>query len=194
MMRYILAWTLYLPYNLKVLFGKIFKTNKKIKDSYRHQTFYFKLPKKNKKEVSVVNIKSSYVPERKTIGSAAFDLVAQVPSSGLIFKAGETHLIPTGLSIEIPEGKCGLLFVRSGLSIQSPLGLANGVGLIDSDYRGEIKVPMRNYSSSKRHTINNGDRIAQLLIVDYFAPTLNRVKELKETVRSNGGFGSTGTK
>ena len=194
MLRFILMYTVYLPYNLKVIFSKLFNRNKKIKDTYKHQTFYFKLPKKDKKEVPVVNIKCSYVPERKTVGSAAFDLTAQVSSSGLLFRAGETHLVPTGLSIEIPEGKCGLLFIRSGLSIQSPLGLANGVGLIDSDYRGEIKVPMRNYSSSKRHTINNGDRIAQLLIVDYFAPTLNRVKELKETVRSNGGFGSTGTK
>ena len=178
----------------KVLFGKLFKTNKKIKNSYQHQTYYFQLPKRTKKETPVVDIKCSYIPERKTAGSAAYDLIAQLPTPNLLFKAGETHLVPTGLSIEIPEGKCGLLFVRSGLSLQSPLGLANGVGLIDSDYRGEIKVPMRNYSGSKRHLISNGDRIAQLLIVDYFAPTLNRVKELKETVRSDGGFGSTGIK
>lgn len=194
MLRFILMYTVYLPYNLKVIFSKLFNRNKKIKDTHKHKPFYFKLSKKSKEEVPVVNIKCSYIPERKTAGSAAFDLIAQVSGSGLIFRAGETHLVPTGLSIEIPEGKCGLLFIRSGLSIQSPLGLANGVGLIDSDYRGEIKVPIRNYSSSKRHTITNGDRIAQLLIVDYFAPTLNRVKELKETVRNDGGFGSTGTK
>jgi dUTP pyrophosphatase len=191
MMRFILMYTIYLPYNLKMLFCKLFK--RKIKDSYKHHTYYFEIPKKSKVN-NTVNIKCSYVPERKTIGSAAVDLIAQVPSTGLIFRAGETHLIPTGLHIEIPEGKCGLLLMRSGLSIQSPLGLANGVGLIDSDYRGEIKVPMRNYSSQKRHTISNGERIAQLLIVDYFTPTLNRVKELKETVRNEGGFGSTGTK
>jgi deoxyuridine 5'-triphosphate nucleotidohydrolase len=175
MMRFILMYTIYLPYNLKMLFCKLFK--RKIKDSYKHHTYYFEIPKKSKVN-NTVNIKCSYVPERKTIGSAAVDLIAQVPSTGLIFRAG----------------KCGLLLMRSGLSIQSPLGLANGVGLIDSDYRGEIKVPMRNYSSQKRHTISNGERIAQLLIVDYFTPTLNRVKELKETVRNEGGFGSTGTK
>lgn len=194
MLRFILMYTVYLPYNLKVLFSKLFKPNKKIKTTYKHKTFFFGLPKKSKKEAPVVNIKCTYLPERKTDGAAAYDLVAQLNTPTLLFKAGETMLVPTGLSIEIPKEKCGLILIRSGLSINSPLGLANGVGLIDSDYRGEIKIPLRNYSATKRYSINNGDRVAQLLIIDCFNPIFNRVKELKETIRSDGGFGSTGTK
>jgi len=168
----------------------------------KYRKAYREIARKNKveKQIEEINIKNKvniicdYIPERKTNGSAAVDLIAKLPSPNLLFRAGETHLVPTGLTIEIPQGKCGLLLIRSGLSIQSPLGLTNGIGLIDSDYRGEIKVPIRNYSASKRHTIQNGDRIAQLLIVDHFIPNLNRVKKLNETDRSSGGFGSTGVK
>lgn len=142
----------------------------------------------------VVFIKSPYIPERKTEGAAAYDLVANIPSNFVLFKAGETHIIPTGVHIEIPKGKCGLLLLRSSLATSTTLEMANGVGLIDSDYRGEIKVPLRNTSFSKRATINKGDRIAQLLIVDFYAPTLVQTKELGKTERNEGGFGSTGAK
>jgi dUTP pyrophosphatase len=194
MMRYLLMYTVYLPYNLKIWFKKLFRLkNTKITDSYKHQTYYFSFPKKEK-QAPQINIKCPYVPERKTEGAAAYDLVAKLTSSCLIFKAGETMLVPTGCHIEIPKGKCGLLLIRSSLSLNSPLGLANGVGLIDSDYRGEIKVPLRNYSASKRYTINNEDRIAQLLLIDCFTPELIRTKTLTETTRNDGSFGSTGTK
>ena len=194
MIRYLLMYTVYLPYNLKIWVKNLFKQkDKKITDSYKHQTYYFSFPKKEK-QVPKVNIKCPYVPERKTDGAAAYDLVAKLTTASILFKAGETMLVPTGFHIEIPKGKCGLLLIRSSLSLNSPLGLANGVGLIDSDYRGEIKVPLRNYSTSKRYTINNEDRIAQLLLIDCFTPELIRTKTLTETTRNAGGFGSTGTK
>lgn len=148
--------------------------------------------KKKKKHPNTINIVSKYTPKQKTDGSAGFDLIANLSSNNLLFRAGETHLVPTGVSIEIPKGKVGLLFIRSGLSVESPLGLTNGVGVIDSDYRGEILVPLRNFSASKRHTLLNGDRIAQLVILDYFSPFLKHVSSLNDTIRSSGGFGSTG--
>jgi len=194
MMRYLLMYTVYLPYNLKTWFKKVFRLKStKITDSYKHQSYYFSFLRKEK-QIPPVKIKCPYIPELKTEGAAAYDLVAKLTSSCLIFKAGETMLVPTGCHIEIPKGKCGLLLIRSSLSLNSPLGLANGVGLIDSDYRGEIKVPLRNYSASKRYTINNEDRIAQLLLIDCFTPELIRTKALTETTRNDGGFGSTGTK
>jgi dUTP pyrophosphatase len=84
--------------------------------------------------------------------------------------------------------------MRSGISSNTWLGLSNSVGVIDSDYRGDIKLFIRNYSPSKRFTINNGDRIAQLLIVDCFTPTLLNSKNLSVTERNTSGFGSTGVK
>ena len=183
-MRYLLMYTIYLPYNLKIWVKNLFKQ----KDKY-----CFSFLRKEKK-IPQINIKCPYVPERKTEGAAAYDLIAKLTTSSILFKAGETMLIPTGFHIEIPKGKCGLLLIRSSLSLNSPLGLANGVGLIDSDYRGEIKVPLRNYSATKRYSINNDDRIAQLLLIDCFTPELIRIKTLTETTRNAGGFGSTGTK
>jgi len=166
---YILRYTWYLPINIK---NKL---------------------KKKTQEKSVVNIKCDYIPERKTDGSAGYDLKAKLTGPFQIFLNGETHLIPTGLHIEIPKGKCGLLFLRSSISVNTPLVLANGVGLIDSDYRGEIKIPLKNISQ-RRAIINKDERVAQLVIVDCFTPELNRVKYLEETKRGDGGFGSTGVK
>jgi dUTP pyrophosphatase len=168
MWMYILRYTWYLPVNIK---NKLKKTPEK----------------------QVVNIKSKYIPERKTEGSAGYDLIADIQESFCVVLNNETKLIPTGVHIEIPKGKCGLLFLRSSVSINSPLILANGVGLIDSDYRGEIQIPLKNVSS-RRAVINRGERLAQLVIVDCFTPELNRVKFLEETKRGDGGFGSTGVK
>lgn len=141
-----------------------------------------------------VLINCPYLPERKTSGAACYDLKANLTSSFITFRSGECLEVGTGLRIEIPEGKVGLVFMRSGISSASWLGLANGVGVIDSDYRGEIKLFIRNYSPSKRFVINNGDRVAQLLIVDFYAPKLLNSKNLSETVRSTSGFGSTGVR
>jgi len=189
-MRYLLMYTIYLPYNLKIWVKNLFKQ----KDKYYSSLEEVGIEDVKEKIIPQINIKCPYVPERKTEGAAAYDLVAKLTNQFLIFKAGETMLVPTGCHIEIPKGKCGLLLIRSSLSLNSPLGLTNGVGLIDSDYRGEIKVPLRNYSASKRYTINNEDRIAQLLLIDCFTPELIRTKTLTETTRNDGGFGSTGTK
>jgi dUTP pyrophosphatase len=184
MLRYLQMFTIYLPKNLVTWTRKTLK---------KFKSFSFKSTKQKTKD-NIVKIVSNYIPQQKTEGAAAFDLTANLGNSMLLFRAGETHLVSTGVKIEIPKGKCGLILIRSGLSIQSPLGLANGIGLIDSDYRGEILVPLRNYSATKRHTIVDGERIAQLLIVDYFTPTFVRVKNLEETKRGVGGFGSTGAK
>jgi dUTP pyrophosphatase len=192
MKNFILRWTVYLPFNIKILLTKLFV--KRNKNSYITNSFYF-IPKKKKEPlVSKVNIKCNYVPERKTEGAAAYDLIANINESFLLFRAGDVHLVPTGFSLEIPKGKCGLLFIRSGLASKTPLTLANGVGLIDSDYRGEILVPIRNTSQTKRASINKGERIAQLLLIDCFTPQLQQVKQLSDTKRNNGGFGSTGAK
>ena len=165
---YILRYTWYLPTNIK---NKLKKTPEK----------------------QVINIKSNYIPERKTEGSAGYDLIADIQESFCIILNNETKLIPTGVHVEIPKGKCGLLFLRSSVAVNSSLILANGVGLIDSDYRGEIKIPLKNVSS-RRAVINRSERLAQLVIVDCFTPELNRVKFLEETKRGDGGFGSTGVK
>ena len=172
---------------------RYFSGNKK--SSYVASSFYF-IPKRKKQEQKqVINIKcNNYTPELKTEGAAAYDLIANFQESFLLFRAGDVHLVPTGLSIEIPKGKCGLLLIRSSLASKTPLSLANGVGLIDSDYRGEILVPIRNTSQSKRASINKGERIAQLLIIDCFTPQLKQVRQLSDTKRNTGGFGSTGVK
>jgi len=178
----------YIPHNTWVRVKKLLGIkNKKVVRNFTTDSYYH-YPKN-----TIVNVKCTYTPERKSAGAACADLVAKL--NGLntqIIKPGETILIPTGLSIAIPHGKVGLLFIRSGLSIKTALTLANGVGVIDSDYRGEILVPIRNTHPSKRYTINNGDRIAQLMIVDFFTPSFVHTKTLSETARNTGGFGSTG--
>lgn len=192
MKKVILGFTIYLPQNLWILFKKL--TTKKTKSTYHTDSFYFIPKKKVVQTEKQVKVKGMYLPERKTDGAAAFDLKAVIPEQRLIFRAGEVHLVPTSIHIEIPHGKCGLLIMRSGLASSTTLTLANGVGLIDSDYRGEILVPIRNTSMTKRASINNGDRIAQLLLVDCFTPTLVQAKVLSDTKRNTSGFGSTGVK
>ncbi len=104
--------------------------------------------------------------------------------------AGETKKIKTGIAIEIPEGYFGAIFARSGLSTKKGLRPANCVGVIDSDYRGEIIVPLHNDSCEDRE-IHKGDKVAQLLIIPYIQAELDKVQRLTETERGTGGFGST---
>ena len=106
---------------------------------------------------------------------------------------GETRLIPTGLAMAIPEGLVGLIYARSGLASKKGLAPANKVGVIDSDYRGEIMVCLHNHGNVAQ-TVENGERIAQIAFVPYYAADFKLVDELDETVRGAGGFGSTGTK
>jgi len=129
------------------------------------------------------------LPFRATSGSAGADLCACLESD-VVINHGERKLIPTGLAVEIPEGHVGLMFARSSLGKQG-VSLANGVGVIDSDYRGEMGMLLINHSGEP-FTVKNGDRIAQLVVLpvcgaDYFADD-----GLSETERGTGGFGSTG--
>lgn len=131
-------------------------------------------------------------PTYGTEYSAGADLYALLDKD-ITIRAGETVLIHTGISAEIPEGYAGLVFARSGLASKKGLAPANKVGVIDADYRGEIMVPLHNHSSEDR-TISYGERIAQMAIVPFLKVEYNEVDELSETVRGLGGFGSTGDK
>ncbi len=106
---------------------------------------------------------------------------------------GETKLIHTGIAVEIPEGLVGLIYARSGLATKKGLAPANKVGVIDSDYRGEVMVALHNHSSEIQ-TVSAGDRIAQMVIAPFIKAEYNEVSELSDTVRGEGGFASTGTK
>ncbi len=105
----------------------------------------------------------------------------------------ETKLIHTGIAMEIPTGFAGLVYARSGIASKRGLAPANKVGVIDSDYRGEIMVALHNHSESVQ-TIENGERIAQLVITPYITADFILSDELDDTNRGEGGFGSTGTK
>lgn len=130
------------------------------------------------------------LPERKTAGSAGYDLCACIATEFTI-EPGELAMFPTGLGAEIPEGCAGFIFTRSGLGVKHGVAVSNGVGVIDSDYRGEIHVGLRN-SGRVPYTIRPGERIAQLIIMPVCLPTVEEIDELSETKRGTGGFGSTG--
>lgn len=106
---------------------------------------------------------------------------------------GETKIIHTGLALEIPEGYAGLIYARSGIATKRGLAPANKVGVIDADYRGEIMVSLYNHSSQPQ-TIADGERIAQLVITPFLTAEFNETQQLSDTVRGDGGFGSTGKK
>ncbi len=105
----------------------------------------------------------------------------------------ETVMIPTGLAIELPVGYAGLIYARSGLASKKGLAPANKVGVVDCDYRGEVKVALHNHGSVAQ-TVSDGERIAQLVIAPYLTAQFEEAEELSSTVRGEGGFGSTGTK
>jgi dUTP pyrophosphatase len=127
-------------------------------------------------------------PARTRSGDAGYDLRAtervSIPQEG-------RRLVGTGVAVALPEGVAGLVTPRSGLAIEHGLTLLNAPGLIDPNYRGEIKVILHN-TSERRYTVEIGDRIAQLLLVPYWAPELEVVEELPATERGAGGFGSSG--
>lgn len=132
------------------------------------------------------------LPTYGTEYSAGCDLYAAIDEE-VTLSPGETKLIPTGLSMEIPTGLVGLIFARSGISIKRGLAPANKVGVIDSDYRGEIMVALYN-QSNENQKIEKNERIAQFVLVPYIQAEFEEVNSLDETVRGEGGFGSTGTK
>jgi len=104
---------------------------------------------------------------------------------------GETTFVPTGIALEVPGSCAGLIYARSGLACKRGLAPANKVGVVDSDYRGEILVALHNHGIQSQ-TIENGERIAQFVITPVLTPAYEVTEELSETVRSGGGFGSTG--
>lgn len=130
------------------------------------------------------------VPARSTPGAAGYDMCACLEVPVTIYP-GETVMIPTGISMEIPLGVAGLIFPRSGMASKRGLAPANKVAVIDPDYRGEIFIALLNHGKVHQ-VIQPGDRIAQMLFVPYFAPELEEVDTLTETMRGAGGFGSTG--
>ncbi len=133
------------------------------------------------------------VPTRATRGSAGYDLYANVDGPVTI-KPNEVIKIPTGIAIGIESSAyVGLVYARSGLSTKNLIAPVNCVGVIDSDYRGELMVPLINHGDTD-YTFQRNDRIAQLVISPVFTPQLIVVDELDDTVRGIGGFGSTGLK
>ncbi len=146
--------------------------------------------------VEKVNIKKlderAVIPTYGTEYSAGADFYA-ILDGDLTIKPNQTEFIKTGLAMEIPYGYVGLIYARSGLACKKGLAPANKVGVIDTDYRGEIMVALHNHSDNEI-TITDKERIAQLVIAPYLKADFNQVDSLEDTVRGAGGFGSTGTK
>ena len=130
------------------------------------------------------------LPVRATDGSAGMDLYACLDEPVTI-QPGKSVFIPTGLSMELPKGCAGLIYARSGLACKRGLAPANKVGVIDSDYRGEFIVVLYNHGDVEQ-SVSDGERIAQLVITPVLTPSYLEVEELTDTLRSAGGFGSTG--
>lgn len=142
-------------------------------------------------ELKIIS-KSGRVPEYATAGASGMDLKAYLEEP-IVLKPMERTLVPTGLFVQIPEGYEGQVRARSGLAIKKGIGLVNSIGTIDSDYRGELKIPVINFGSED-FTINDGDRIAQFVIAKYERVDVVTVDELTDTERGEGGFGHTGIK
>lgn len=130
------------------------------------------------------------LPRYETKGSAGMDIRALL-TEPIVLNPGKRCLVPTGISIELPEGYEAQIRARSGLSVKRGIGLVNGVGTIDSDYRGEIKVGLINWGEEP-FIINNGDRIAQMVVARYEIVEWDPVDKLGDSLRGEGGFGHTG--
>ena len=130
------------------------------------------------------------LPTYATSGSAGMDIYAAVENE-IVVHAGSTVLIPTGFSIELPLGFEAQIRPRSGLAIKNNIGLMNSPGTIDSDYRGEVKIVLTNFSKND-FIVKRGDRIAQMVIAKYERIEWEETEELSKTERGGGGFGSTG--
>lgn len=141
-------------------------------------------------KVRIVNKSSLSLPEYKTNGSSGVDLMANIDKP-ITLEPLERFLVPTGIFVEIPEGYEAQIRGRSGLAIKNGISLANGIGTIDSDYRGEIKVILINLGKEP-FVINRGDRIAQMVMIKYEKMDFQVVNALEETERGHGGFGHTG--
>ncbi len=135
--------------------------------------------------------KNALLPKKATPGSAGWDLHACI-NEKIKINPGELVKVPTGIAIALPSGNLvSLIFARSGLAIKNGITLSNGVGVVDSDYRGEIQVGLCNISK-KAFEINPNDRIAQMVVMPVYNASLTFCDELDETFRGEGGLGSTG--
>ena len=142
--------------------------------------------------VKIINKSKNDIPKYQTENSAGVDIRASLDED-LVLKAGEFKLVSTGIYLEIPSSYEVQIRARSGLSVKHGIGLVNGIGTIDSDYRGEIKVPLINFSKED-FIIENGMRIAQMVLSKYEKMDFEEVDELSDSERQDGGFGSTGVK
>lgn len=140
-------------------------------------------------KIKIINKSQHPLPKYQTALSAGMDLYANLDES-ITLKSLERKLIPTGLFLELPEGYEAQVRPRSGLAIKNGISVLNAPGTIDADYRGEIGVILVNLSTED-FNINNGDRIAQMVIAKYETAEWQEVSELNETERGAGGFGST---
>ena len=143
-------------------------------------------------QLKVINQSEHALPEYATILSAGLDLKANI-SQSILLKPLQRSLIPTGLFIELPEGFEAQIRPRSGLAFKHGLTVLNSPGTIDADYRGEIKVLLVNLSETD-FIVNNGERIAQMIIAKHEQIIWEPVIQLEKSNRGSGGFGSTGTK
>ena len=130
------------------------------------------------------------IPQYKTSGSSGMDLMAFVKNS-IKIEPNTLELVPTGLSVAIPEDLEIQIRPRSGLAVKSSVSVLNTPGTIDSDYRGELKIILFNHGN-KDFIVNNNDRIAQMVLTPVIKMELEEVDQLPETIRGSGGFGSTG--
>ena len=130
------------------------------------------------------------LPTYGTAEAAGADLYACLPEK-LTIAPGETAFVPTGIALEVPKGCAGLIYARSGMACKRGLAPANKVGVVDSDYRGEIIVALHNHGKDSQ-TIENGERVAQFVITPVLTPVYEIAQELSDTHRDQGGFGSTG--
>ena len=144
----------------------------------------------NKVEIKCLASDGAVLPQYKTSGAAGADVCALL-SEPVVIKKGERAMIPTGLFFELPQGYEIQVRPRSGLAAKNGVTVLNTPGTIDSDYRGEVKVILINLGSED-FTVNNGDRIAQIVVAPVTIASFLQVSQLDETERGSGGFGSTG--
>lgn len=142
------------------------------------------------KQVSVINKSKHPLPAYKTLGAAGLDLQANIDKS-ILLNPGDYELVPTGLFLALPEGYEAQVRPRSGLAFKHGVTVLNSPGTIDADYRGEVGVLLINHGKVP-FTVNDGERIAQLIIAEVKQISWNEVTELPTTERGSGGFGSTG--
>lgn len=144
--------------------------------------------------MSVIRVKklneNAILPTYGSAEAAGADLYACLEEPVTV-QPGETAWIPTGIALEVPKGCAGLVYARSGLGVKRGLAPANKVGVIDSDYRGQIHLVLLNHGKTEQ-TIQHGERIAQFLITPVLTPAYEEAEELSDTDRGAGGFGSTG--